>query len=208
MRDQALAIVDDLGANPPVSVPEFATADVRRFLTWLSEDNFTFLGYREYALDVVDGEDVLRPVDGSALGILRSASDAPRGFERMTPQSRAAARSPQLLTLTKANSRSRVHRDAYLDYVGVKTFDEAGNVTGERRFLGLHTARTYAASPSSIPIVAERVAKVIRRAGYSPDSHSGRDLLHVLESYPRDELFQTSSERLYEIATEVVRLQA
>ena len=208
MRDQALAIVDDLGANPPVSVPEFATADVRRFLTWLSEGNFTFLGYREYALDVVDGEDVLRPVDGSALGILRSASDAPRGFERMTPQSRAAARSPQLLTLTKANSRSRVHRDAYLDYVGVKTFDEAGNVTGERRFLGLHTARTYAASPSSIPIVAERVAKVIRRAGYSPDSHSGRDLLHVLESYPRDELFQTSSERLYEIATEVVRLQA
>ena len=92
MRDQALAIVDDLGDNPPVSVPEFATADVRRFLTWLSEDNFTFLGYREYALDVVDGEDVLRPVDGSALGILRSASDAPRGFERMTPQSRAAAR--------------------------------------------------------------------------------------------------------------------
>ena len=208
MRDQALAIVDDLGDNPPVSVPEFATADVRRFLTWLSEGNFTFLGYREYALDVVDGEDVLRPVDGSALGILRSASDAPRGFERMTPQSRAAARSPQLLTLTKANSRSRVHRDAYLDYVGVKTFDDAGNVTGERRFLGLHTARTYAASPSSIPVVAERVAKVIRRAGYSPDSHSGRDLLHVLESYPRDELFQTSSERLYEIATEVVRLQA
>ena len=207
MRDMALQTADDLENDPPVSVPEFATADVRRFLHWLADDNFTFLGYREYELATMDEEDVLRPVEGTALGILRSASGSATGFERMTPESRAMARSPQLLMLTKANSRSRVHRDAYLDYVGVKTFDAEGNVTGERRFLGLHTARTYAAPTSTVPVVAERVAKVVRRAGHSPDSHSGRDLLNVLENYPRDELFQTSSARLYDIATEVVRLQ-
>ena len=207
MKSAALAIVDDLEAHPPVSVPDFATADVRRFLTWLAQDNFTFLGYREYMLETVDGEDVLRPIDSSALGIMRNAPAGASGFERMTPQGRAAARAPQLLTLTKANSRSRVHRDAYLDYVGVKTFDAEGNVTGERRFLGLHTASTYAAPTSQIPVVAQRVAKVVRRAGFSADSHSGRDLLDVLENYPVDELFQTSSAQLYDIATEVVRLQ-
>ena len=207
MKDAALAIADDLEANPPASVPQFATADVRRFLTWLAQDNFTFLGYREYVLDEVDGEDVLRPIDSSALGIMRKAPSSATGFERMTPQGRAVARLPQLLTLTKANSRSRVHRDGYLDYIGVKTFDEAGNVTGERRFLGLHTAATYTAPTSQIPVVAERVAKVIRRAGFSANSHSGRDLLDVLENYPVDELFQTSSAQLFDIATEVVRLQ-
>ena len=58
--------------------------------------------------------------------------------------------------LAKANSRSTVHRPAYLDYVGVKTFDENGEVVGERRFLGLFSSAAYTESLTRIPLIREK----------------------------------------------------
>src|SRR5699024_232463 len=109
-------------------------------------------------------------------------------------------------TITKANSRATVHRNAYLDYIGVRTFDADGNVTGERRFLGLFTSSTYAASVTEVPIVSTKVTQIIERSGHTPNSHSGKDLHQVLETYPRDELFQDSVANLTRIAEEVVYL--
>src|SRR5690606_19196841 len=138
MRQAALAIADELataelgGPRPPV--PEKDITDSVALLRWLADDNFTFLGYREY--DLVDG-DVLRARMGSGLGILRSDQATPRRLSEMGPQARARALERRLLIITKANSRATVHRSAYLDYIGLKTFDADGNVTGERRFGGL-----------------------------------------------------------------------
>ena len=109
--------------------------------------------------------------------------------------------------ITKANSRSTVHRPAYLDYIGVKSFDAAGNVNGERRFIGLFATTAYAGSVRDIPVVREKVAAVLRDAGFPPDSHSGKDLLGILETYPRDELFQIEIPDLAAIATGIQRLQ-
>src|SRR5699024_3921677 len=105
---------------------------------------FTFLGYREYSLDTVEDEDVLRAVPDSGLGILRE--EPKKSYTRLQPEARATARDPRLLTITKANSRATVHKSTYLDYVGIRTFDEAGQVTGERRFLGMLTSSAYAES--------------------------------------------------------------
>lgn len=207
MRAAALSIVEDLGEHPPREVPQDITDRTQEFLRWLADNHFTFLGYKEYVLDVVDGEDVLRSVPGTGLGVLRwDGANKSQSFSRLTGEARARAREPELLILTKANSRATVHRPAYLDYVGIKTFDEAGRVVGEKRFLGLYTSTAYTDPVRRVPVVRERVDKVLARSGFDPHSHSGKDLMQVLETYPRDELLQTSSEQLHRMATGVARL--
>jgi glutamate dehydrogenase len=213
MRDAALRIADDL---PRESVPgDLASPEVeeaRELLRWLADNHFTFLGYREYELR---GDDSLAAVPGTGLGILRSDPHHAEGdahpvspsFERLPADARAKAREHKLLILTKANSRSTVHRPSYLDYIGVKKFDAEGNVVGERRFLGLFSSAAYTESVLRVPVVRRKVDQVLKAAGFSPNSHDGRDLLQIMETYPRDELFQTPVDELRAIVTSVLYLQ-
>ncbi|TDE94891.1 NAD-glutamate dehydrogenase [Occultella glacieicola] len=207
MRHACEAIASQLEAGVPPTVDPAEVEPAERFLRWLVDDHFTFLGYREYDLDTVDGEDVLRPVAGSGLGILRGEPDADHQYSRLRPEARENAREPRLLTITKANSRATVHRPVYLDYIGIRTFDADGNVTGERRFLGMFTSTAYADSVLRLPIAAEKVRAVLARSGFAAHSHSAKDLLGVLEAYPRDELLQTDVDTLWDVASDVLYLQ-
>ncbi len=207
MQRDCQQIAADLQSNPPKTVDAEEVDQTRRLLSWLADDHFTFLGYREYTLDSDDGEDVLRAIPGTGLGLLRYDQPHSGSFGRLSPEGRAKAREPHLLILTKANARATVHRSTHLDYVGIKVFDANGEVTGEKRFLGLFTASAYNESVLRVPIIDTKVHKVLETSGFTADSHSGKDLLETLEGYPRDELFQTSAEDLYEIATEVLHLQ-
>ncbi|MFJ3924983.1 NAD-glutamate dehydrogenase [Streptomyces sp. NPDC090022] len=214
MRDAALRIAEGLGTEPVASdLREHELDEASELLRWLADDHFTFLGYREYNL--VDG-DALAAVPGTGLGILRSdphhsgqedAHPVSPSFNRLPADARAKAREHKLLVLTKANSRATVHRPSYLDYVGVKKFDADGNVVGERRFLGLFSSAAYTESVRRVPVIRRKVAEVLEGAGFSPNSHDGRDLLQILETYPRDELFQTPVDKLREIVTSVLYLQ-
>ncbi len=156
--------------------------------------------------------EVLRAIPGTGLGILRSDTrhDTDRLRARLPPRrSGRRRREPQLLVLTKANSRATVHRPAYLDYVGVKTFDAAGNVIGERRFLGLFSSAAYTRACTRIPVLRRKVQRGAGRLRlHRSESHAGRDLLEILETYPRDELFQVSAEELLPtVAGSVLHLQ-
>ncbi|MFI1052467.1 NAD-glutamate dehydrogenase [Streptomyces griseoruber] len=213
MRDSALRIADGLTEEPrPGDLPSADVEEARELLRWLATDHFTFLGYREYQLRE---DDSLAAVPGTGLGILRadphhSGEDAhpvSPSFERLPADARAKAREHKLLVLTKANSRATVHRPSYLDYVGVKKFDAEGNVVGERRFLGLFSSAAYTESVVRVPVVRRKVADVLTGAGFSPNSHDGRDLLQIMETYPRDELFQTPVDELRSIVTSVLYLQ-
>ncbi|MBD0747686.1 NAD-glutamate dehydrogenase [Streptomyces sp. CBMA152] len=213
MRDAALRIADELPKEPKAGdLRDEEVDEARELLRWLSDDHFTFLGFREYELHE---DDSLVAVPGTGLGILRSdphhAGDDSHpvslSFERLPADARAKAREHKLLVLTKANSRATVHRPSYLDYVGVKKFDENGNVVGERRFLGLFSSAAYTESVRRVPVVRRKVDEVLRGAGFSPNSHDGRDLLQILETYPRDELFQTPADQLRAIVTSVLYLQ-
>ena len=183
-------------------------AETRDLLEWLQDDHFTFLGYREYDAAEDDGELVLRTVEGSGLGILRPAGEAPvsASFARLPPEVRRFARQKNLLNLTKANSRATVHRPTYLDYVGVKRFDANGEVCGERRFIGLYTHTAYAASPWEIPVVRRKVERVVERAGLPPGGHDHKALVDIIETYPRDELFQISEDELFSTALGILHL--
>src|SRR5699024_5334309 len=153
MRDTCLASVEEISASRPPTVPAQDAERAIEFLTWLTHDQFTFLGYREYTLTEDDGELALAPVPGTGLGILGEETSR---ISRLRPEAQATAREPRLLTITKANSRATVHRSAYLDYIGIRTFDDEGNVTGERRLLGLFPSSTYASSVTQVPIISRR----------------------------------------------------
>ena len=190
------AVVADRGGSE--------AAEAADFLRWLGDNHFTFLGYREYDLLERDGKDYLAARTGTGLGVLRDASDS--DMTALSEAARAAARDQRILVLTKANSRATVHRDVYLDYIGVKQFTNDGGVAGEARFLGLFTSSAYVQPVHEVPVLAGKVAEVMAQSGFSPDSHSGKDLMEFLETYPRDELFQVDADALGSTAQSVLQM--
>ncbi len=199
--------IKELKANPP-PVPVDDIAEAIQFLEWLAADNFTLFGVRDYVFAGKSRD--LAPAAASGLGILRG-DDIPvftRNGQAVTiaPQVRAFFDEPKTLIVMKANVKSRVHRRAYLDYVGVKRFDPDGNPVGELRILGLFTSTAYTRSARGIPYLRRKVDAVLRRAGFDPSGHSGKALVNVLEGYPRDELFQIDEDTLYEFARAIQQL--
>ena len=164
------------------------------FLNWLRDNNFTFLGMREYVYSGSGEGARVERTDGAGLGILsdpdililRLGKDA----VTTTPEILDFLQGPDYLIVTKANARSVVHRRAYMDYIGVKRFDADGNVIGELRIVGMFTSTAYTRAASEIPLLRLKVRKVNEHFGFDPESHSGKMLLNTLDSYPRDDLFQ------------------
>jgi len=207
MRQRVRDIVAEVQSRPSPEPPDDVAENVA-FLQWLGDDNFTLLGCRDYELVQENGEDTLRRVAGSGLGILRGAAEAGASatFAALPAELRSRAREPKLLVISKSNARSTVHRPGYMDYLGIKRFDREGKVIGERRLLGLYTSTAYNSNPAQIPLLRRKMAAVTQRAGFLPKSHAAKTLVTVLEQYPRDELFQIGEEELYATAMGIVRL--
>jgi glutamate dehydrogenase len=206
MRGRAADLIAEL-REPPPSLDRDECQEAAALLEWMDDGHFTFLGFAEYELVTHDGEDRLHRVADSGLGILREGPDGRKPSEsKLSARASALAREPHPLVLTKANSRSTVHRPAYLDYVGVKRFGADGEVVGERRFLGLYTTAAYRAIAGEIPLVRRKVEAVVARAGFPPASHAEKALVEILDTYPRDELFQVPEDELFELAIGILAL--
>ena len=212
MMKRASSIMASLRQSPPVGIAQDDVLEAIDLLQWLLEDHFTFLGYREYEITPSAEGQLIRPVAASGLGILRLADDGvsahTRNLDAMNTIARDTALDRHLLIVNKANARSTVHRGSAIDHIGIKTFDADGNVTGEQRFLGLFTSEAYAASVAEIPVIRKRVHAVLDALDLVPESHSARDLLQFLETYPRDEMFQTHTEQLVLVASAAGQLRA
>lgn len=105
--------------------------------------------------------------------------------------------------ITKDDYKSRIHRPAYLDYLGFRQFDDEGQVTHERRFLGLFASSAYSEAVARIPLLRDKAQAILRRSGYAESSHGGKAIMDVLDTLPRDELFQA---RLDDLANTVERI--
>ncbi len=208
-----LAKIDETVASLTVNPPPIATEAVDetiQFLRWLGADHFTFLGFREYRFDGDPAKFDFSHVDGTALGILR---DPDRyvlrdkdGLTPMSPEIRHFLTKPDPVIITKANVKSTVHRPSHLDYIGVKIFDSEGNAIGERRFVGLFTSLSYSQFAHDVPLIRGKVANIQKRARLGNQSFAGKALAHILENFPRDELFQVGEDWLYETAFGVLQL--
>ena len=190
----------------PFSKPEIEEA--LAFLDWIAADHMTLLGIREYHRHSTLAEP--QAVDGSGLGILRNPDvnvlRRGRNALEMTPEILAFLSEPQALIITKANVKSLVHRRVHMDYVGIKLFGATGEVTGELRVVGMFTDAAYNDPVSSIPYIRRKAMQVLAKAGFPKDSHSARMLTQVLESYPRDELFQIDQAQLEHFAIDILTL--
>ena len=206
MRRRATDLATSLETQPlPMASSE--VVETRALLEWMADNHFTFLGYRYYRLERGRSSDRLLPQSATGLGLLRAKRPRhPARNVTLTGAARDHARKGNLLSITKANTVATVHRPAYLDYVGIKTFNARGEVTGEHRFLGLWTSSAYSRSPHEIPVLRQKVQKVIGHFGLAPFSHDAKAVLHVLETYPRDELFQATTEDLIPIVRGIVNL--
>ncbi|MDP5191684.1 NAD-glutamate dehydrogenase, partial [Rheinheimera baltica] len=112
-----------------------------------------------------------------------------------------------LLILTKTNNKSRVHRPAYIDYVGVKKFGKDGKVIGEDRFIGLYSSSLYNNSAGDIPLLKSKLASVMHMSEFATGTHAYKALLNILETYPRDELIQSTADELLHVAMGVLQMQ-
>ena len=207
MREVLTTICQDLSEIDGVRSEEASEAVA--FLRWMTENHFLFMGYCDYDLVKLEGRDRLKIVKESGLGILKDQGDKEysSSFEQLPQQLRELAHLPQLIILNKSQTRSIIHRSAYVDFIGIKRFDKKGQVIGERRFLGLYTARAYQDSPKDVPILRKKVWEVVNGCEYVANSYKAKTLAFVLETYPRDELLEIPAEVLAPIAEGIVNLQ-
>lgn len=211
MRARMAELTASIRDNPPKGIAPEDAAEAADFLGWLYDDRFTFLGYRRADFDGDSKRLKISIAPDSGLGILRdperSIFEGLRRGTHLAPDVARFLTAPEPVRLTKANDRSTIHRRVHMDTVAVKIFDENGKVTGEHLFAGLLTSVAYNQSPREIPLLRRKVAQVADRIGFASSGHAGKALMHVLETYPRDELFQIDIDRLTDIARGIVALQ-
>ncbi|HEX3846881.1 MAG TPA: NAD-glutamate dehydrogenase [Steroidobacteraceae bacterium] len=202
-RDCAAALAASSAGLDPGDLDEAVA-----LLSWMENRHFTFLGYREYRLQGRKNHLSLQAVPSTGLGILRDGHKHVESTHRISSEDiRRQSRASDIILVTKANMESTVHKPGFLDYVGVKQFDARGRLTGEKRFLGLWTSSAYSSSPRDIPLLRRKVAQVVDTFALAPDSHDGKALMQILDSFPRDELFQSTVAELTRTVTGVFGLQ-
>ncbi|QQQ17440.1 NAD-glutamate dehydrogenase [Brevundimonas vitis] len=205
--------IAQLRTSPP-PIDAATVEETIAFLAWLNADHFVFLGARDYDYPRTgDGDyeaEAPLSLSGEGLGVLR---DPERTVLRRANEPAVLTKSmkrqldlSEPVTVAKANIRSRVHRRAYMDYVGVKRYGPDGRASGETRFVGLFTAEAYDRAAGEVPLVRRKVANALARAGKAAGSHNHKRLKNILENYPRDELFQISEDELLRIASGILHL--
>lgn len=183
--------------------------ETKALLNWIEDHHFTFLGMRDYKLVKKEKDTLLEAIPNTGLGVLRDslATGHTRNISAMAPEAQEFTRSPRILVMSKTNNLATVHRNAYTDYIGIKRFNDKGEVIGERRIIGLYTSAAYHTNPKQIPFLRHKVALVMENSKLNPRSHSGKVLLNILETLPRDDLIQASEDELLEIAMGIFYMQ-
>lgn len=210
MRAALSTLIDELETLTG-NLPLEDVSEVRDFLRWMHDDNFTFLGYREYEFTGTGAKAVVNVTKNSGMGVLtnpvRVVFRELRDLAKMPPEVQSFINQPDLLLVTKTDMRSRVHRRVQMDSIGVKQLDAKGRVIGQRVFVGLFTAAAYNRSAREIPLLRRKIQATFNRTGLTSNSHNGKTLLNILETFPRDELFQISLDQLLDTSLGILRLQ-
>jgi len=195
LRDELLELENNLG--------EASLQEVKGFLAWLVQNHFTFLAMQEYKVQDQQGTPHLVAVPETGLGVARICSR----LDLLEPDGGPLVHDDKLIVFGKSGSRSRWHRPVYMDFIGIRKCDEQGRVIGEYRWLGLYTSLVFNNSPRNFPIIGHKLRQVIIGSGLEPTGHDGKRLMQILETFPREELFQTSTEELLKTAVGILHIQ-
>lgn len=202
-RDEIISLSDKF--------PKDVYDESLEFLEWMENNHFTYLGYREYDIDTKNDDYHFTVKPDSGLGILKDGNvqvfEGQRKLKKLPPDVQEFIQKDELVFISKTNKKSTIHRSVQMDAIIVKMFDKKGKIKGERLFVGLFTSVAYNASPRRIPVMKRKVENVVKKAGLAAASHDAKALIHILETYPRDELFQISEDELFRISTSILHLQ-
>lgn len=173
----------------------------QEFLKLMKDKYFVFLGSCSY-----DFQNQKKSLDKS-YGILKAQLDVFEGlFDATIFTDNFFKQSEELLLIGKLNKASTIHRDANIDYLCLKVLDEQKKIKKVFVFIGLFTSILYYQSATLIPIIREKLSYILKIAGFSAHSYAGKELVSIVEALPRDELFQTSAEKLYPMIMEIYAL--
>ena len=208
IKAKAQSLLESLQKAKPKAKESAEQSEINAFLAWLLDNHFTFLGYEEFSVvEEGDGGRVIYAED-SLLGLSKHMRSGLTAADlHVEAQALAYLREPLRLSFAKAAQPSRVHRPAYPDYVSLRELDSKGKVVKECRFMGLFTSSAYAESVNQIPYIRGKVAEIARRSGFDSKGHLGKELEQVLEVLPRDDLFQTPVDDLFNTAISIVQIQ-
>jgi len=207
MRAKLKDVLDSFD-GAPCPAGDTVKKETQTFLNWLYNHNFTLMGYRHYSAKAIKGDHRWIPDNDSSLGLMKnSISDRERLLSRIPASAKEEALSAKPLMLTKTNTRARVHRPAHMDYIGIKQFDKSGQVVGEHRFIGLYSASFYNSSATGLPVLKEKIERICNLSGFEPGTHAFKAFVNIVETYPRDELLQTSEEELAQIVLGIFQMQ-
>ncbi|HEX2123374.1 MAG TPA: NAD-glutamate dehydrogenase domain-containing protein, partial [Thermoanaerobaculia bacterium] len=204
-------LAEDLEEMDPAKLPMPAeeVEESKAFLRWLDSGHFIFLGHRRYIFETKGNADYLKPLPETGLGILRDIRNETLELAEkpLNATDSEYARRKDLVIITKANRRSVIHRNVAMDRIGIKRYNEQGDLIGEDRFLGLFTSAAYQRSVRDIPMLRLKAKRALDRAGLDPHSHNGKAFVDILETFPRDEIFQITDADLFEIGRGILLLQ-
>ena len=193
MRERIRDLIQEL-IHVPKSIDGDEIEETKAFLNWIEDHHFTFIGMRDYQLTHENGEAIFKPLVETGYGVLRQAFDSNSEFNHAAnaPLVKEQMLSSQIFSVSKTDAPCSIHRDVYTDYIAIKRFNDKGELTGERRVLGLYTSAAYNSNPTQIPFLRHKVAFIIEQSKLNARSHAGRILLNILETLPRDDLIQGS----------------
>ena len=178
------------------------------FLKWLDDDNFVFLGYREYDI-LYQPEPSLKLKEGSGLGILRKKQsdyfDAV-ALSKIPKELRERVSGDNLLIVSKTADNARVHRPVKMDYIGIKKYDN-DKLIGESRFIGLFTSKAHASYAENIPILRMKLAKILSEYGAEKGSHVYKEIVEIFNSMPKADLFWADYKQIKANLASIIELR-
>ncbi|MGB1580714.1 MAG: NAD-glutamate dehydrogenase domain-containing protein, partial [Nevskiales bacterium] len=208
MQTVTRQVIEEL-ARAPAGCDMQQVGEAQAYMQWLSDHRFTFLGYCRRSLVAGKSGSSYVTDAGTGMGLLRDdlPKRDPEGYVASSLELDKYAQSTRVLVISRGNSRSWIHHGEYMDVISIKRFAPDGSVCGLHRFIGLFAGEAYASSPRLIPVVRQKLAEVTERADLRPQSHTAKNLNEILDSLPRDELFQASEDELYEMAMGILGLR-
>ena len=164
-----------------------------QLLRWLADENFVFLGSAIYERSA----EGLRLQPDSLLGQYRTHRlDA----ERIDPPAKDGDES---VVIARTDAVATVHRSARMTSIAVRS----PATRQEVRFVGLLGSAVYRQSVFAIPVIGARAYEVVARVGAAVESHTGRAVRNVIETLPRDVVFEVGVDELVDLVGEISGLQ-
>ena len=209
MRAVILKSIEDINQTTYSQISAITIAESKAFLQWLLDDNFTFLGTRDYEHVVKQKKATLQIIKKSSYGVLKDerGCQVTRDYNDIPSLARKIALSNKtFLIIGKTNTIATVHRPVYSDYIGVKKFNEKGALIGEQRIIGLFTSSAYHASPFKLPLLRQKVNSLLVKSKLPASGYAIKKLIHIINTIPRDDLFQATVDDLYALSMGILQL--